>query len=404
MHRIIKFLLTPISLTIISFIAILMFFPGIHKYRIELITYVDISQLERKLYYDLSSKGKVAEIDKNLSIRLLNTVDSVAYNDFFELDLDGDEETEYLFLGHNNQSVIITRNNFSHPTRIDLPFIKSNEQVSIKFTNKILPQISIHYGDQELYFNYVKIKLYPYRFIIFGLVLITIFFIILLIFRAITLIRRGNEASLKTIAELKLKTIRNRLDPHFTLNVLNSIGYTFQSNDPETADYIFGKYAKLLRTTIFTSNDIYNKLSTELDYIQDYLDIEKYRMEGRFNYEINVSKEISNDLIIPKMMIHTFVENSIKHGIKPLKVPGFVSIDIAKIDKSISIQVQDNGVGRKKSNKNHDQNTGQGLKIINEMILLFEQVQGIKIEYKIVDLYSNDNKPSGTLIKILYPL
>lgn len=404
MHRIIKFLLTPISLTIISFIVILMFFPGIHKYRIELITYEDISQLERNLYYDLNSKGKVAEIDKNLSIRLLNAVDSVAYNDFFELDLDGDEETEYLFLGHNNQSVIITRNNFSHPTRIDLPFIKSNEQVSIKFTNKIFPQISIHYGDQELYFNYVKIKLYPYRFIIFGLVLITIFFIILLIFRAITLIRRGNEASLKTIAELKLKTIRNRLDPHFTLNVLNSIGYTFQSNDPETADYIFGKYAKLLRTTIFSSNDIYNKLSTELDYIQDYLDIEKYRMEGRFNYEINVSKEISNDLIIPKMMIHTFVENSIKHGIKPLKVPGFVSIDITKIDNSISIHIQDNGVGRKKSNKNRDQNTGQGLKIINEMILLFEQLKGVKIEYKIVDLYSNDNKPSGTLIKLLYPL
>lgn len=405
MNRIKKYLLNPITIAISIFIVIVILLPEFKKYRIEPLTNLGRRQFVDYLYYDLKSKGKIAEIDNNLSIRLTMASDGLIYNSYYELDLDNDGETEYLFLGHNNQSIIITRNNFSHPTTINLPNIEKDQEVSIDYSFKELPQIIIHYGDYELYYNYQRITTYPYRFIILGVIFIINFVIILFIFRVINLIRNGNNRAQKTIAELKLKTIQNRLDPHFTLNVLNSIGYTFQSNDADTADYIFGKYSKLLRSTIFASNKIYTDLGTELDYISDYLDIEKFRMDDRFSYEINAENHDFKELSIPKMMIHTFVENAIKHGIKPLKIPGFLSIDVIAANSSIIIQIQDNGVGRKISNKNNDgSNTGQGLNIIDEMISLFHQLKGIKIKYEIIDLYANDNKPSGTLIKVLYPL
>jgi LytS/YehU family sensor histidine kinase len=102
------------------------------------------------------------------------------------------------------------------------------------------------------------------------------------------------------------------------------------------------------------------------------------------------------------MMLHTFVENSIKHGIKPLKKQGYLSINFKKEDLNTVILIQDNGIGRKQAEGKGIPSTGQGLKIIDEMIELFYEIARIKISYEIIDLYDED-KPKGTLIKISYP-
>lgn len=403
MSRFIKIILHPFLLSLIMLGIILLIIPSIQKYRTELVSGNQISKSEEKLYYSIDKKGEIAEIDQELNIRLLKKMENIPLRNYFELDLDEDGETEYLFLGENNQYVIITRNDFSFPTLFSLPISDDNQSIEIKYTNKIFPQIAIDYGDHQLYFTYLKNQIYSYRYLIIISLYIIILIIVIIVNRIINTVITKRLKCEKEVAELKLKNIRNQLDPHFTLNVLNSIGYSFQSNDPETADYIFGKYAKLLRTTIFASKSAYSTLEKELNYIQDYLDIEKFRMEDRFQYNVKAIPNKADQITFPKMMLHTFIENSIKHGIKPLKKPGYLSIDFKTERKNTVILIQDNGVGRKQAKEKDLKSTGQGLKIIDEMIELFFEIAKIKISYEIIDLYDDNNNPKGTLIKIIYP-
>jgi two-component sensor histidine kinase len=405
MRRIKPIIFHPFILSLIILGAFILLTPNMQKYRTELVNNKEISTSEKKLYYHINKKGEIAEIDKKLNIRLhTKNLEGIVFSEYFELDLDEDGETEYIFLGKKNQSMIITRNDLSHPTRLSLPFKDDIQQINIKYTNKIFPQLAIDYGENQLYFNYIKNKLYDYRHLFFLLVYVVIVTVLLIVRRYRNLYKQRKLKCEKEIAELKLKNIRNQLDPHFTLNVLNSIGYSFQSNDPETADYIFGKYSKLLRNTIFASSSSYSNLANELDYIQDYLDIEKFRMEDRFQYNIKSIPASADKIIFPKMMMHTFVENSIKHGIKPLKRPGYLSIDFKEEQQKLIISIQDNGIGRKQAEGKSMNNTGRGLVIIEEMIELFFEIVKIKISYDIIDLNDEEGNPKGTLIKITYPL
>lgn len=403
MSRLSRIIFHPFLSSLIILGIIILLAPSIQKYKTELVNDNQISKSEEKLYYLLDKKGEIAEIDKELNIRLHKKLENVPLSNYFELDLDEDGESEYLFMGANNQYMIITRNDFSFPTLFSLPITDNNQSIKIKFTNKIFPQIAIDYGDHQLYFTYLKNHLYSYRYLFLLSMYIIILTVIIIIHRIYNTLRLRKIKCKKEIAELKLKNIRNQLDPHFTLNVLNSIGYSFQSNDPEDADYIFGKYAKLLRNTIFASTSAYSTLEKELDYIQDYLDIEKFRMDGRFQYSVMSIPADADKITFPKMMLHTFIENSIKHGIKPLKKPGYLSINFKKEDKNTVILIQDNGIGRKQAKLKGLTSTGQGLKIIDEMIELFFEIAKIKISYEIIDLYDDDNKAKGTLIKIFYP-
>jgi len=56
----------------------------------------------------------------------------------------------------------------------------------------------------------------------------------------------------KKIAKLQIKSIKNQTDLHFTLNIINSIGSLFAKQDTEKANYVFGKYSKLLRQKLLT--------------------------------------------------------------------------------------------------------------------------------------------------------
>lgn len=397
-------LYNPFFISLFIWGGILLILPQFQKYQMELVNNFNISNSEKSLFYSLSKKGEVAEIDTKMKIYLHPKIENVSFSDYFQLDLDNDGQDEYLFVGTNQQSIIITRNDFSHPTKLELPFFECNQPIHIEFTNKIFPQLSIICGNQHFYFNYLKNRLYSYRFFIILAVYIIVLIGCIIAHRILHSYIQLKRRCKKEIAELKLRNIRNQLDPHFTLNVLNSIGYSFQATDPETADYIFGKYAKLLRTTIFSSNSANVSISTEMEYIKDYLDIERFRMEDRFQYTLAPIPQDAEQLLLPKMMLHTFVENSIKHGIKPLNKNGHLSINFEKNDHQLIILIQDNGIGRKEARVNNSITTGKGLKIIDEMIELYFELEKIKIHYEIIDIYDADQKPKGTLIKVYYPI
>ena len=207
----------------------------------------------------------------------------------------------------------------------------------------------------------------------------------------------------REIAELQLKAIKNQVDPHFTLNILNSIGSLFYKQDKDKADYVFGKYSKLLLSTILNSDKIVTTLSDELDYVGNYLELEKFRNADRFNWKIDLDENINTDIKIPKMLIHTFVENAIKHGLKHKEGKGELIILANKNSREYHINVRDNGIGRKQSKNLKHKSTGKGLNILNQILDLYCSLMKVRITYNIKDLVDENENASGTEVSIKIP-
>jgi sensor histidine kinase YesM len=209
----------------------------------------------------------------------------------------------------------------------------------------------------------------------------------------------------KRIAELQLRSIKGQTDPHFTLNLLNSMGALFDAQDKRKAGYIFGKYAKMLRTTILSSERIDSTLETELEFVENYLELEKFRFSDKFEYRIEVGKEIDTQIPIPKMLLHTFVENAVKHGIRHRDAGGMITLNISNQDHHYLILIRDNGPGHPPDSERPVNSTGKGLKILDDILRLYFELRKVNISY--IMEYHNGQEDSGegvtALIKIPVP-
>lgn len=226
-------------------------------------------------------------------------------------------------------------------------------------------------------------------FINFGLI-----FLILLYNKSKIEQRHQDE---NRLISYQLLALKNQLDPHFALNTLNAIGYLYRKNDIEKANSLFEKYSMLTRQTLIASNNISESLKNELNYVRNYLDLEMYRYDSKFDYQIIVDEHIDiNKLQIPRMLIHTFVENAVKHGIKHLaERKGKIEIKATINDDIVKIAVKDNGIGREESKSYNKDSTGRGMEIANEMIRLYNRLHNAKLSIEIADL------EFGTLILVL---
>jgi LytS/YehU family sensor histidine kinase len=205
------------------------------------------------------------------------------------------------------------------------------------------------------------------------------------------------------MVSLQMKAIKNQLDPHFTLNVLNAIGSLYtEDSTREKADYIFGKYAKLIRQTVISSDKVIVTVGEELDFVRNYIEIEKFRIDKCFNYSINIDQESQLNTKIPRMLIHTFVENAIKYGTRHRSEEGILKIFIQTIDGVLNIIVEDNGKGLELQNSSKV-GTGKGLIILQELIDLYYRLENVKITFSVQNIPGEKEISAGTRAIIKVP-
>jgi len=217
------------------------------------------------------------------------------------------------------------------------------------------------------------------------------------------LIAKRRYETEKRLSEIQITALEKQLNPHFSLNVMNSIGALYESTDIEKARHYFGKYAKLLRSMLFLSGQISIPLEDELEFVRNYLDLEKLRMNNSFDYQILVKDNVPK-IGIPKMLIHNFAENAVKHGIRHLTKKGEIIIHTETSGKAVNISISDNGVGREKAREYSSMSTGKGMEILDETLKLYFTLNHVKITYKISDLYRENGESAGTKAEITIPL
>jgi two-component system LytT family sensor kinase len=151
------------------------------------------------------------------------------------------------------------------------------------------------------------------------------------------------EEQEKLLLEARLDALQSQINPHFLFNTLNSISSLVRF-DPDQARDLIVKLSKILRR-LLGKHDEFVQLREEIEFIDDYLDIEVVRF-GR--EKLHVYKHLDPDtldVVVPAMLLQPLVENSIKHGLSPKIDGGSITLRSRLQEGKLIVQVEDDGVG-----------------------------------------------------------
>ncbi|MFV0362890.1 MAG: sensor histidine kinase [Suipraeoptans sp.] len=217
----------------------------------------------------------------------------------------------------------------------------------------------------------------------------------------IHLIDKSKEEQ-QQMSRIKMEALHSQIQPHFLYNTLDCIRWQAVADGSHDAAQMTKALASYYRICLSRGEDIIT-LSQEIEYIRNYLYIQKIRYEDILNYEIDLPTNLEKNLI-PKLTLQPLVENSIYHGLK-LKnsQEGIIKINISEVDDCIKIMVEDNGVGMsaeemKKINsliQKYDSQFGYGVRNVNHRLHLY-----YGIEYGLTYM---KNECGGVSVQIIIP-
>jgi len=122
--------------------------------------------------------------------------------------------------------------------------------------------------------------------------------------------KEGMEIELK-LKEAELKLLKAQIHPHFLFNTLNNLYGLALSGSEKTPDIVL-KISSLLDFMLYRSTQPKVKLQEELNYIKDYVELEKLRYH-RIDIEWNEDGIVDDQYIAP-MLLQPLIENAFKHG------------------------------------------------------------------------------------------
>ena len=133
--------------------------------------------------------------------------------------------------------------------------------------------------------------------------------------------RKQQEVKSETM-ESELRFLKSQINPHFLFNTLNSL-YALTLKKSDKAPDIVIKLSEMMRYMLYECNEPEVPLRKEINYLQNYLDLERLRQREGIDIRLDIQGQVTNQQIAPLLLI-PFLENSFKHGINAAIKAGFV--------------------------------------------------------------------------------
>jgi two-component system, LytTR family, sensor kinase len=181
-----------------------------------------------------------------------------------------------------------------------------------------------------------------------------------------TRIEMNLERHQQLLLKARMDALSSQINPHFLFNTLNTVSALIRF-DPDSARGVVLKLSNILRR-LLRKHETFVPLHEELQFIDDYLDIEVARF-GRDNLEI--VKQLGEETLeafVPSMLLQPIVENCLKHGLAPKLGGGKIQLRTTTRDARLYIEIEDNGVGISEEKMPHVYVEGIGLSNVRERL------------------------------------
>jgi hypothetical protein len=340
------------------------------------------------------------------AFRLVRKIDpgiSISSPTFMDIDLDGSDEMLAQSTGLTQFAIF--RHDFRYPVILDLGLSDGRKtRISLITEKGSSPKIFIDSGDMQYTLAYDLNPQYAFKWIFYSLIYFSILLFTLLVSKIQKNRMLKRYKTEKKINELQLKIVRNQMDPHFTMNAINSVIAAVNRNEKEKATANLYHFSLLYRSLVLSADKISRPLQEEIGFTENYLALEKFRFDGHFNYTISIDPSVNPEWMIPKMVIQSPVENAVKHGLLGKTEGGTLKIHASTDDGHLVLVIEDNGIGRKKAMQTDQHSTGKGLQIMDQFLDLYHKITGLIVHSRIIDLYTANGEPAGTRVIIHIPV
>ena len=163
----------------------------------------------------------------------------------------------------------------------------------------------------------------------------------------------------------ELNFLKAQINPHFLFNTLNNLYYLVYTKS-DNATVIIDKLSKMMRYMIYDSNHPKVLLSKEIEYMQNYIDLERLRLNNEIPIRFHIEGDADGAMIAPLVFI-TFLENAFKHGVSSNKPGAWVDVQIRLNGKECFYTVENSKLA---SSPNANGKSGIGLQNVQRRLEL----------------------------------
>ncbi|SHH06210.1 sensor histidine kinase [Flagellimonas flava] len=202
--------------------------------------------------------------------------------------------------------------------------------------------------------------------------------------------RREADRLEKQLLRSELNTLKAQLSPHFLFNTINNVVGTIEQGRNKVASGMLIRLGSFLRMTLEESQHDLIPLKTEIEYIQQYLEIERFRNK---DLEVVIHGPLGeSECLVPNFILQPLVENAIKHGISKEKEAKRIEIGMDKLGEKLKLWVYNEGPPFKRQ-KEHENGIG-----IGSTISRLESVYQGQASFELL------NANAGVVAELLLPI
>ncbi|MFM9985253.1 MAG: histidine kinase [Flavobacteriales bacterium] len=231
--------------------------------------------------------------------------------------------------------------------------------------------------------------------LIFGASLLVLVLIVIAL-----LFWQSNINKKKRMMEIEQRLNRARMDPHFVFNVLSSIQALNMDEQrrSEVGNYI-ARFSRIMRQSLESTFAEMTSLESEIEFLTDYLELQKHMKAQRFNYSFDIDAELDPfEIMLPGMILQPFLENAIEHGFAGISEGGQLDILARKMDDQLYIEIRDNGQGIR-TDQQKKQYPSRATQIIADRLFLLKASTRRMARYEL-----KGGEKNGMVVKIFLPL
>jgi sensor histidine kinase YesM len=179
----------------------------------------------------------------------------------------------------------------------------------------------------------------------------------------------------KEKAEAELNFLKSQINPHFLFNSLNSVYFLIDKNNADARGALH-KFSGMLRYQLYEMNGDKVPVEKEIDYLKDYIDLQKLRKDEHYAVEFSCSPGVKGFSIEPLLLI-PFVENAFKHISHHKNQLNFIKLSLGMKNGSLHFMLENSKEAIEKSTDKH---SGIGLSNVRRRLdLLYPGKHDLKI-------------------------